>query len=275
MDWTALINATNAIYRNAAQETLSRIRDSWWVSLLPFLYTPLIFLSAMIFSQMGLAGGLLVGLVMALCTGSYLYFIDGTVHGQRVNASDLLDSWRPHFGSVITILFFMTIVRMLFTFVGYGAASGTGYFLLHLVLPIVLSPIPEIIYQGRSEGFAMPQESIEFLRENSVEWFLPLLGIVVLLSAVTGIAPSGLAASLFFPLDMLAVPMQIGRTQFLAFPVGFWNTMPALLWALFASVIVYVLMVFRGLLFKELASGTRRQRIFRWRAGPEQPRKNV
>lgn len=275
MDWTTLINTTNAIYKKTARETVSRIRDSWWVSLLPFLYTPLIFFSAMIFSRMGFAGGLLVGLVMALCTGSYLYFIDGTVHRQRISAADLLDSWRPHFGSVITMLFFIMIVRLLLTLVGHGAGAGMGHILLHLVLPVILSPIPEIIYQGRSEGFAMPQECIEFLRENSMEWFLPLVGIVVLLSSVTGLPPLGLAASLFFPFDTLAVPMQIGRTQFLAAPVGFWNTMPALLWALFTSVVVYLLMVFRGILFMELARGTRRQRIFRWRAAADQPHRDV
>ena len=94
MDWNALVAATLTLYRQAAKETVEKVGKGWWVALLPLVYTPLIFLAATFFGRMGLAGGLLVGLVMALCTGSYLYFIDGVVHGQRVQPQELFDSWR-------------------------------------------------------------------------------------------------------------------------------------------------------------------------------------
>ena len=265
MDWNALIAATLTIYRNAARETVEKLGKGWWVALLPLVYTPLIVLAATFFGRLGLVGGLLVGLVMVLCTSSYLYFIDGIVHSQRVQPQELLDSWRPHFGSVISILFFLMLIRLLFSMLPGGAGSQALYVLVHLILPILLSPVTEVIYQGRTDGWAMIQESVEFLRESGVEWFVPLVGLVVIVSILGGLPPIALASSLFFPLDILAMPMQLGRSMLLPFGIGFWNSAAEIIWAAGCSFFLYVVMVFRGLLFRALAGGTRRQRIFRSR----------
>ncbi len=265
MNWNALVAATLNVYQQAGKNTVKKIGRGCWIALLPLVYTPIIFFSASVFGRMGFAGGLLVGLVMALCTGSYLYFIDGVVHGQRVQPQDLLDSWRPNFGSVITILFFLAIVRLFLSMIPGGTSSQALYVLVHLVMPILLSPVTEIIYQGRSDGFAMIQESVEFLRESGVEWFLPLIALVFVLSVALALPPITLASSLFFPLDILAMPMQLGRSMFMSFGIGFWNSTSTIMWAIGSSVLLYAVMVFRGLLFKALAGGSRRQRIFRAR----------
>ena len=265
MDWGALIAATLTIYRRAAKETVEKFGRGWWVALLPLVYTPLIILAATFFGRLGFVGGLLVGLVMVLCTSSYLYFIDGIVHGQRVQPQELLDSWRPHFGSVISILFFLMLIRLLFSMMSGGAGAQALYVVDHLLLPILLSPVTEVIYQGRTDGFAMLQESFEFLRESGVEWFVPLVGLVVMVSILGGFPPMALASSLFFPLDILAMPMQLGRSMLLPFGSGFWNSSAEIIWAAGCSFFLYVVMVFRGLLFRALAGGTRRQRIFRSR----------
>ena len=111
----------------------------------------------------------------------------------------------------------------------------------------------------------MIQESFEFLRESGVEWFAPLVGLVVVVSISGGFPPIALASSLFFPLDILAMPMQLGRSMLLPFGIGFWNSSAEIIWAAGSSFFLYVIMVFRGLLFRALAAGTRRQRIFRSR----------
>ena len=265
MNGNALVAATLNIYQQVVKETIRKLGRGWWIALLPLLYTPLIFLAANFFGRLGFAGGLLVGLVMVVCTGSYLYFIDGIVHGQRVRPQELLDSWRPHFGSVITILFFLTIVRLFLSMIPGGASSQALYVLVHLVMPILLSPVTEIIYQGRSDGFAMIQESFEFLRESGVEWFVPLIALVLVVSVTLVLPPIALASSLFFPLDILAMPMQLGRSMFMSFGIGFWNSASEIMWALGSSFLLYAVMIFRGLLFKALAGGTRRQRIYRAR----------
>ncbi len=265
MDWNGLIAATLTIYRHAARETVEKLGKGWWIALLPLLYTPLIILTATFFGRRGFVGGLLVGLVMALCTSSYLYFIDGVVHGQRVQLQELLGSWRPHFGSVISILFFLMLIRLLFSVLPGGAGSQALYVLVHLILPVLLSPVTEVIYQGQTEGWTMIQESFEFLRDSGVEWFVPLVGLAAAVSILGGFPPIDLSSSLLFPLDILAMPMQLGRPTLLPFGIGFWNSSTEIIWAVGCSFFLYLVMVFRGLLFRALASGTRRQRIFRSR----------
>src|SRR5262245_7039083 len=256
MNWGALVAATWRLYQQAAKETWEKGSRAWPVGLLPFLYGPVFFLTAVFVAPLGLIGGFILGFVLALCVSSYLYFIAGVVNGNRMSLADLGESWRPYFGSVITILFFLSIVQYaLALLVPLGAAGGYELrSVINLALLILLNPMPEIIYQGRSEGLNMLQESFEFLRDSGVEWFLPFVALAVF-------------ATFFLPLPILMMPLQIGR---LTFPTlgggGLFSGPPvSLLAAVLSIFVLFALMVFRGLLFRALASSTRRQRVFRSR----------
>jgi hypothetical protein len=256
MDWGALVTTTLRLYQQAAKETWEKGRGAWPISLLPFLYGPVFFLTAVFVAPLGLIGGLILGLVLALCVSSYLYFIAGVVSGSRMGLQDLAESWRPCFGSVITILFFLSIVQYaLELLVPLGAAGGSELrSIINLALLILLNPMPEIIYQGRSEGLNMLQESFEFLRDSGVEWFLPFIILAVF-------------ATFFFPLPILMMPLQIGRLTFPTLGGGglFSGSLVGLIWAVLSAFVLFALMVFRGLLFRALASSTRRQRVYRSR----------
>jgi hypothetical protein len=256
MNWGVLVVATLRLYQQAAKETWEKGSRAWPVALLPFLYGPVFVLTAAFVGSLGLIGGFILGLVLALCVSSYLYFIAGVVNGSRMSLADLPESWRPYFGSVITILFFLTIVQYALELLVPPGAAG-GYELLtiiNLALLILLNPMPEIIYQGRSEGLNMLQESFDFLRDSGVEWFLPLIALAVF-------------ATFFFPVPILMMPLQIGRLTFPALGGGglLSGSPISLLWTVLSVFALYALMVFRGLLFRALAGSTRRQRVFRSR----------
>jgi hypothetical protein len=256
MDWGALVATTLRLYQQAAKETWEKGSRTWGVALLPFLYGPVFFLTAVFVAPLGLIGGFIRGFVLALCASSYLYFIAGVVSGSRMGLRDLAESWRPCFGSVITILFFLFIVQSALELLVPLGATG-GYELrtaINLALMVLLNPIPEIIYQGRSDGLNMLQESFEFLRDSGVEWFLPFVALAVF-------------ATFFFPLPILMMPLQIGRLTFPTLGGGglFPGSPISLLWAVLSAFILFALMVFRGLLFRALASSTRRQRVYRSR----------
>ena len=256
MHWGVLIAATLRLYQQAAKETWEKGSRAWPVALLPFLYGPVFVLTAVFVAPLGFIGGFILGLVLALCVSSYLYFIAEVVNGNRMSLADLAESWRPYFGSVITILFFLTIVQyVLELLVPPGATGGSELrSIINLALLVLLNPMPEIIYQGRSEGLNMLQESFDFLRESGVEWFLPLIALAIF-------------ATFLFPVPVLMMPLQIGH---LTFPTlgggGLLSGSPvALLGAVLSAFVLYALMVFRGLLFRALAGSTRRQRVFRSR----------
>ena len=112
MDWGTLISATTQMYRQAATETWQKISRNWWVGFLPLLYGVILFFTASFVFRLGMVGGFIFGLVSAMCTSSYLYFLAGVVNGQRMVPSELLESWRPYLSPVITVLFFLFLVRL-------------------------------------------------------------------------------------------------------------------------------------------------------------------
>ena len=81
MDWGTLIVATLGLYQQAAKETWEKIWGSWWIGLLPLLYGPIFFFTASLVPPLGIAGGFILGLVLAVCTSSYLYFLAAVVNG--------------------------------------------------------------------------------------------------------------------------------------------------------------------------------------------------
>ena len=253
MDWGTLISATTQMYRQAATETWQKISRNWWVGFLPLLYGVILFFTASFVFRLGMVGGFIFGLVSAMCTSSYLYFLAGVVNGQRMVPSELLESWRPYLSPVITVLFFLFLVRLTLQLaLPPVESSQVVAFVVTLILLIILNPIPEIIYLGRSDGLAMLQESVDFLRENWLEWFLPLVLLTIL--------------SLEFPLPFVS-PFQTGQ---LGFP--FMNAISLLsgsieniFWSVLGVILLFALMVFRGLLFRSLFGSSRRQRIYRSR----------
>jgi hypothetical protein len=252
MDWRALISSTLRLYQHVAKETWEKSSRSWWVGLLPLVYGPVFVFCSIFVAQLNMLGGLLLGLVLAMCVSSYLYFIEGVVNGSRMRLVELGESWRPHLSSVINILFLLFIVQYILvrlTPPGDETAMLLAS-LIELILLVILNPIPEIIYQGRNEGFGMLQESVDFLRSSGIEWFFPFVALA-------------LFSSLFFPMALLEGPLQFGRLTFPTSIAGAsQGSLLGLFWALLSGFILFVLMVFRGLLFRALSGTTRRQRIF-------------
>src|SRR5262249_11443578 len=149
MDWGALIAGTLRLYQQALTETWGRVGTAWWVGFLPFLYGPLFFLAAVFATPLGLLGGVILCFFFPFCVSSYLYFIAGVVNESRVSLRELGESWRPFFGSVITILFFLTLVQYTLAMLlplGEPGAQALAT-LIDVVLLVILNPIPELIYQ--------------------------------------------------------------------------------------------------------------------------------
>jgi hypothetical protein len=253
MDWSSLLSATVQMYRQAAAETWQRIARNWWVGLLPLLYGVILLFTGSFAFQLGMIGGFIFGLVSAMCTSSYLFFLAGVVNGQRMIPSELGESWRPYLSPVITILFFLFLVRMaLSVTLPPVEASQDVAFIVTLILLVILNPIPEVIYLGRSDGFGLLQESVDFLRENWVEWFLPLVFLTIL--------------SLGFPLPFFS-PLQVGQLgfPFMSATGLLAGSLEGIVWNILGVFLLFALMVFRGLLFRTLFGSSRRQRLFRSR----------
>lgn len=256
MDWGKLVTATLQLYLRSLQEAWQRVLRNWWLIFLPVIYSPILSLVTFFAAPLGLVGGILIGLTMAACVSSYLYFLDGVVSSRRVFWQDLGESFGAYLGSVISILFILMLIQWALA-LALPPAPGPRAVrtMVNWGLLIILNPLPEAIYQTRAQGLGAFGESLEFLRENWPEWFAPFVA---------------LAALFFFllPLPILLAPLMLGRLL----SILSWNTLPilfgspsALMFTLFSFFIFFLFMVFRGVLFRELYGSTRRQRLFRAR----------
>jgi hypothetical protein len=256
-DFGVLVRATLALYRDAALEASRALARHFWLVLLLPAYTIVLGLVGGVAGNLGFLGGFLMYLALAACVSSFLAILAAAVAHERFRPDELAQSFGRYLWSIVNVIFVLWIVQLLLgliveqnpAMVWLARAVNAGIFVL-------CNPLPELIYQGSREGLAMIDEAVQFIRDNFVEWLLP---IAVLLSPV-------------FLYDWRAgvlVMAEVGPTSALALLMGGVSAfLPDLgnatevVASILASAILAWIMLFRGFLFRSLYRSGRRQRIF-------------
>ena len=221
-------------------------------------------------APLGMIGGFLLGATNAFLIGATLSLTEQAVLSSRpLRWGDIPRSAGQYFWEVISVGFLvwfpLLILQMALQANPYQSVLTTAVFFLVFVL---LNPVPEIIYQGRhGSATDVLRESYEFVLENWIEWFLPVAIIF---------APFGF--SFFFQLSsqtgrmggldfsqILSLPFNL-LTYWLGY-AGLSEALSSILILLFTPIMAVVMLIFRGHLFAALRGSSRRQRVFRSRAG--------
>lgn len=257
-DLIALLRATLSLYRGALAQSLALLWEQPWLLLLVPAYTLALGSVATLAAPLGLAGGLLSFLALAACSSSFLALVGERVARRRVSFADLGPSFTRHLGSVASVLFVFWIIELLLSLI---VAQDPGLAPLELAVQaglfLVFNAVPELIYQGSREGLALLEDAVEFLRQNALEWLLPVAALLAPLFALdprTGLralAEVGAANALLWMASAIAAwlpSLAGGATSALALVL--------------ASAVLLWVMLFRGLLFRALARSSRRRRVF-------------
>lgn len=263
---TALIE----LYRVVLQKTWQSLRRGWITILAIIGFSFLLNLAQQIAAPLGIVGGFILGAVNALLVGATLSLVEQSIMYTRpLKPRDIFDSFGHYFWDVIGVGFVLWIPLMALTMV--TQTNPNGLFLSYAVMLLIfllLNPAPEVIYQVRHDSpLDVFKSAYEFVIENWIEWFLPI--VVLLLPLVA--APDGLAS--FFRLSRRA-----GRgagldfSQILTLPftiieswlsyLGIASNVGGLLGLLLTPVLAVCLLFFRGHLFARLSGSSRRQRQF-------------
>ncbi|HZR83574.1 MAG TPA: hypothetical protein VFD92_20940 [Candidatus Binatia bacterium] len=256
-DLAVLVRATLALYRDAVVEASRAFARHAWVIVLPPAYSVVLAVVASFASVLGIAGGFVMVLALAACVSSFLTVLEGAVARDRVRPSELAPSFGRHLWSIVNVVFVLWIIEVL---LGLITAQNPAMRWLALAVNagifVLCNPLPELIYQGSREGLAMIDEAVQFMRENFVEWLLPLVLLllpVFLIDVRAGI----LVMAELGPTSVLAVLMQI--VERVLPEMGGAGEIVA---TFVASAALVWMMLFRGFLFRSLAHSGRRQRIF-------------
>jgi hypothetical protein len=236
-----LVQMTLWMYSTALRRAWDCVLKNWVVSFAPLAYGIVLSVSAAIAAPLGILGGLLLALVSQACVSSGLYLIENMVRRGKADFDDFIRGFTVYIWELLRIAFILWIpLRLLSMALAPVPNGGLVLSFIHLILYVILNPVPEFIYQTRASGLELLTASYNFIVENWIEWFLPTIVFTV----------AGYAALLFLAALIAGLP---GAVQFfvISFVLGLGLT---------------YFMLFRGFLFAELNGSTRRSRIYKYNA---------
>ena len=262
-DLKTLFIATLKIYGRSFLAASRATLLNWWVVFVFFLYALAVGLIGGLLVALlgGFVGSLVLWLIITLVVSSVLACVAVAVDKSKVRLDELYSRAIGIFSSAINVLFVIWLVSLASEFMLRGSGN---YALLSsivsLLIAILLNPLPEVIYFRGGTAMEIFYESFEFVRENLIEWFLPYL---LLLLPVFFYSPGGFQQLLL----VFAVNNPLSLIRFFVFGssdiVSLASSAPVILLLLYC---MYFALIFRGFLYQELATSTRRKRIYQERA---------
>ncbi len=257
-DISLLLLATLRIYRDCVQDAVRGVWRNWRMLLVHLSYFVLISIIAplsMLFG--GLAGGFILGMFFAVLLGHYLLTVSAAVEGDVLSFSETKSRAFEYFSPTLSVLFALFLIKLLSSSLFGSAEQYWLQLCVSLFVAVLFNPLSEVIYLRPSTMGEMFATSLEFIRENFVEWFLPIL---LLLLPLALLLSQGSAFAIFLGY-FTSDPLHIISGFFLSFA-----GVSALLVSLPVLVVIvpllYLLMTFRGQLYLRLSQSTRRKRIY-------------
>lgn len=188
--------------------------------------------------------GIALAILSAALISNYLYLLYNVINYDRITFQDFKDGFTYFLRKVYTIFFFAWIGSFLLELV--IGALGIDYELVNLIVTIsiliLLNPLPETLYLKVLDPMDSIMYSIDFMKENWINWLIPnvvLYGILYYLTGniITGIFTTHLSSS------------------FSLAPIG-------IIKYLIGQILFSFTMIYRGHLFKLLSTSTRRKRMY-------------
>jgi hypothetical protein len=248
------------LFTDTAILALRRTARSWLAALSIPIYGFVFVLAARLLLPIPMLGSLLLGFVgAALCAG-YLSLLASAVTGSAIRWSDLKNGLRAIW-DVVSVLFIIWIIGLVLRPIVTGAGSHGPAIagIVQLAIAIFFNAVPETLYLGGERSIQAIKKSAAFVMENPVAWFGPNLVLAFVFFWATGNLDFSSFGDLVVRLSALASVQ--GVLLLILGAAGHLWKIPLLI------IFVHFAMVFRGLLYRELGTGSTRMRDFRRRMG--------
>lgn len=260
--WSEIIAATLRIYYLSAQNGVKTCLRNY--ALLPgtvilvIAYLAIMgILTPLAFGTAGMAIGFIVAIVKIAALSFYYSWIETCATGQKLPFKQLWHFDYSIFSRILSAAFILFIIRFIVSQVTRGTELAWLNLGVALVIFIVFNATTEIIIVERAEGGRALADSASFVKDNWIEWFLPL---VLILSPLILGQPDRTLILLSTSSPLL--PGFITVQQVLELNYSASIKLPTL----FVLLCLFNwFSLFRINLFKELNSGSRRKRIFELR----------
>ena len=255
-DGEILVRATAQLYLKCLREACQGMRKNWYWSFLPVLYL-LGNLIIMAILPGGIIAGFILGLYQTFCWSNYLALVACAVKGEKVKGWRYLQRETMEiFLSLINVLFLLFVLSLVQRALAINAPLVV--LAINLIIIVCFNPILEVCYQRAGGSVEIFSQALNFVKENTIEWFLPMFLLAIPLIWDRG-------ATLLFQM-VSGDPLQssiIFVTELAMYVAA--HRVPSLISFAIFLILLFTFMVFRGLLFKRLSESTRRKRIYQYR----------
>lgn len=248
------------LYGRVAAETGRRVVKSWPAALVLIAYPIILMVAGMLTARAGIIGSFIMGFVIAACFSSYLEILSQVLDSPRfrLNWDEFKRTFGARFWDVISVLFALWILELVTSPLMQGSHARALSAILGFAIAFFFNAVPELLYQGNSRSVYLLIESGRFVMEHPVSWFLPNLVFAAIPLWASG------RLNVQHPAEFLILFGSVFSSPTGAFSMLFGVPVWAIPIALFGF---HFVMVFRGILFRELSSGgnSARMRAFRAR----------
>jgi len=237
------------LYARLAGRAFRLAVRGWPAGVALLFYATLLQLARGLLAQLGIAGGFLLGFVVAFLISSYLHLLSLAVADRRIGLRDVRESFGARFWDVVSVLFALWVIQLLVELVTSGAGDRGRIIgvLVGLTMVVFFNAVPELIYlaRGQVRSFALLMESARFISRHWPEWLVPTALMAAVVLAPFGLVQHGTAAERLLNMQSL---FSLDGIVLVVVALPLWLKPLMLLFITWA-------MVFRGLLFAALASG--------------------
>ncbi len=213
------------------------------------LYVLLLLVGFQVSIIAGFLGGIVMTLVQSALLSSYLFLMNRIIRTGRFKQEDMTDGVRVYFRKIWITLIIVFVAQYGLSLVAqiFGTVlpfAGLIWIIAYCLAIILLNPLPEVIYQKHVDELGTFTYAYGFVKENWIDWFIPN----VLLGAVIWVVNTG-------------INMAFGAIAS-GFSIGLGLSFPVVISAIVLQAFISYSMIYRGLLFHELSTTTRRKRLF-------------
>ena len=222
-----MLRSTLQLYTSTVKETVEAILRGPFVWLFLIVLPALVMGLGILLSPFGIIGGFALGFAAISLFGAYLYGVGQSIEQRNsLGAGIIRESIGHHLWDVMGVAFIHWMVSLAFQ---YGNLPAAVSMLVSIVGFILFNPWTEVIHSERVQGsMDILVRSFRFMSSNGPEWIIPHIVLFGLMGGVTMMPGS--------------------MDSFLVFGAG---------------IMLHPFMVFRGVLYRKLASDSRRSRTWR------------
>ncbi len=242
------------VNKGALGKAVKSFSKNWMLAFTGIVYTLLNLLALNLLSvffggPLSILSGIAFALLRSVLASNYLYLLFNIVNYNRLTIDNFKYGFTYYLREIYGVYFVLYIVRLLLSLLtpalgGLGALGGQLLLIINLLAMFILTALPETIYLKEYDAWESIVYSVNFLKENFINWIIPNLVFYLAIYFTAGeILQEIFNININFNFIFISNPIYIVR-----YIIG--------------QVIFTFVMIYRGHLYKALSTSTRRKRTF-------------